>query len=99
MTLAKLNPHPHLLLTIVSTRPQNLGRELRKAITWRRARSDTDPYLIAARTSEESIQEFMAKSPGARHLYEIRVSPQADIVVAVMSAEHIAELARLREFL
>jgi len=41
----------------------------------------------------------MAKPPGARHLYEIRVSPQADMVVAVMSAEHIAELARLREFL
>jgi hypothetical protein len=58
-----------------------------------------NPYLVAEGTLEECIQEFMAKPPSARHLYEIHASPQSDIVIAVSSAEQIAELARLREFL
>ena len=58
-----------------------------------------NPYLVADGTLEECIQEFMAKPSSARHLYEIHTSPQVDIVIAVLSAEHIAELARLREFL
>jgi hypothetical protein len=58
-----------------------------------------NPYVVADGTLEECIQEFMAKPSRARHLYEIHTSPRADIVIAVLSAEHIAELARLREFL
>ena len=61
--------------------------------------SGSRPYLVAEGSLEECIREFMAKPPGARHLYEIHTSPQADIVSAVMSAEHIVEIARLRDFL
>ena len=58
-----------------------------------------DPYLVIDGTLEECIREFMAKPTGQRHLYEIHIAPQTDIVSAVMSAEHIVELARLRDFL
>jgi hypothetical protein len=47
----------------------------------------------------ECIQEFMAKPIGQRHLYEIHTAPQTDLVGAVMSAELIVEIARLRDFL
>jgi hypothetical protein len=33
------------------------------------------------------------------HLYEIHTAPQFDIVSAILSTEHIVELARLRDFL
>jgi hypothetical protein len=57
-----------------------------------------DPYLVFGGTLEECIREFLAK-PGQRHLYEVHTAPQGDIVSAVMSAAHVAELARLRDFL
>jgi len=34
-----------------------------------------------------------------RHLYEIHTEPQSDLVSAVVSPEHVVELARLRDFL
>jgi hypothetical protein len=34
-----------------------------------------------------------------RHLYEIHTAPQSDLVSAVLSTDHIVELARLRDFL
>jgi hypothetical protein len=34
-----------------------------------------------------------------RHLYEIHTSPQPPLVNAVLSGEHVVELARLRDFL
>jgi hypothetical protein len=36
---------------------------------------------------------------GQHHLYEIHTTPQPDLVSAVLSAAHIVELARLRDFL
>ena len=33
------------------------------------------------------------------HLYEMHTAPQSDLVRAVLSADHIVELARLRDFL
>ena len=41
----------------------------------------------------------MAKPETTRHLYEIHTAPQPSLVTEIMSAEHIAELARLRDFL
>jgi hypothetical protein len=58
-----------------------------------------DPYLVADATLGECILEFMAKPISQRHLYEIHTAPQTDLVVAVMSADHIVEIARLRDFL
>jgi hypothetical protein len=34
-----------------------------------------------------------------RHLYEIHTAPQADVVSAILSGDHIVELALLRDFL
>jgi hypothetical protein len=57
------------------------------------------PYLLIDGTLDECIREFMAKPASMRHLYEIHTSPQPPLVSAVLSAEIVAELARLRDFL
>ena len=57
------------------------------------------PYLVFDGSLDECIRQFLAKPASQRHLYEIHTAPQSDLVSAVMSAEHIAEIARLRDFL
>jgi hypothetical protein len=57
------------------------------------------PYLVVDGSLDECIRQFLAKPAGQRHLYEIHTAPQTDLVSAVLSAEHIAEIARLRDFL
>ena len=57
------------------------------------------PYLVVEGSLDECIQQFLAKPANQRHLYEIHTSPQTDLVSAVLSAEHIVEIARLRDFL
>lgn len=59
----------------------------------------TSPYLLTEGTLDECIREFMAKPAAMRHLYEIHTAPQPPLVGAVLSGEHIVELARLRDFL
>jgi hypothetical protein len=51
------------------------------------------PYLVVDGTFDECIREFM------HHLYEIHTAPQGGLVSAVLSARHILEIARLRDFL
>ena len=55
------------------------------------------PYLLFEGTLDECIQQFMSKPASQHHLYEIHTAPQSDLVMAVVSAEHLAELARLRD--
>jgi hypothetical protein len=57
------------------------------------------PYLIIDGTLDECIRKFMAMPVGQHHLYEIHTAVQSDLVSAVLSPAHIAELARLRDFL
>ena len=57
------------------------------------------PYMIIEGTLDECIQRFMSQPPSQHHLYEIHTAAQSDLVSAVLSAEHIVELARLRDFL
>jgi hypothetical protein len=57
------------------------------------------PYLIIDGTLDECIRKFMAMPVGQHHLYEIHTAAQSDLVEAVLSPAHIAELARLRDFL
>ena len=57
------------------------------------------PYMIIESTLDECIQTFMAMPAGQHHLYEIHTAAQSDLVSAVLSAAHIVELARLRDFL
>ena len=56
-------------------------------------------YMLAEGTLDECIQQFMTKPASQHHLYEIHTAPQHLLVSAILSAEHIVELARLREFL
>jgi hypothetical protein len=57
------------------------------------------PYLVVDGSLDECIRQFLARPANQRHLYEIHTAPQADLVSAVLSAEHIVEIARLRDFL
>jgi hypothetical protein len=57
------------------------------------------PYLVVEATLDECIRQFLAKPANHRHLYEIHTAPQTDLVSAVLSSEHIVEIARLRDFL
>jgi hypothetical protein len=50
-------------------------------------------------TLDECIRQFMSKPASQHHLYEIHTAPQAESITAVLSAEQIIELARLRDFL
>jgi hypothetical protein len=57
------------------------------------------PYLIIDGTLDECIRKFMSQPKFQHHLYEIHTAPQSGLVSAILSAEHIVELARLRDFL
>lgn len=57
------------------------------------------PYMIIEGTLDNCIREFMAKPMNQHHLYEIHTSSQGDLITAVLSADQIGELARLRDFL
>ena len=58
------------------------------------------PYMIGeGGTLDECIQQFMHLPEAQRHLYEIHTAPQSDLVGAILSTDHVVELARLRDFL
>jgi hypothetical protein len=57
------------------------------------------PYLVVEGTLDECMREFMSKPAPSHHLYEIHTAPQGELITAVLSAEQIVELARLRDFL
>jgi hypothetical protein len=57
------------------------------------------PYLIIDGTLDECIGRFMSQPESQHHLYEIHTAPQSDLVSAILSADHVVELARLRDFL
>jgi hypothetical protein len=57
------------------------------------------PYLLMDGTLDECIRECMAKPASMRHLYEIHTAPQPPLLGPVLSGDHVAELARLRDFL
>jgi hypothetical protein len=57
------------------------------------------PYLLLESTLEECLRVLMNKPVGTLRLYEIHTAPQPPLVEGVLSGEHVAELARLRDFL
>ena len=59
---------------------------------------DACPYMISEGTLDQCIQQFM-QLRAQRHLYEIHTAPQSDLVGAILSTDHIVEVARLRDFL
>ncbi|MBR1088377.1 hypothetical protein JQ621_12975 [Bradyrhizobium manausense] len=62
-------------------------------------RPDRESYQVSEGTLDACISAFMEKPPSTRHLYEIHTTAQPPLVTGILSPEHIAELARLREFL
>jgi hypothetical protein len=56
------------------------------------------PYMINEGTLDECIQQFMQQPEAQRHLYEIHTAPQSDLVSAILSGDHVVELAGLRDF-
>jgi hypothetical protein len=61
--------------------------------------SNARRYVVSEGTLDESIRQFMSKPASQHHLYEIHTAPQGELITAVLSAEQIVELARLRDFL
>ena len=57
------------------------------------------PYLLLESTLEQCLRLLMNKPAGSQHLYEIHTAPQLPLVEGVLSGEHVAELARLQDFL
>jgi hypothetical protein len=57
------------------------------------------PYMLLSGTLDECLSEFMSKPSSHHSLYEIHTKPQPPLVTEVLTAEHIVELARLRDFL
>ena len=58
------------------------------------------PYLVGeGGTLDECIRQFMHLSEAQRHLYEIHTAPQSDLVNAILSTDHVVELARSTDFL
>ena len=57
------------------------------------------PYAIVDGTLDDCIRQFLAKPISQHHLYEMHTAPQGELVSAVLSANHILEIARLRDFL
>ena len=55
------------------------------------------PYSVFDGTLDECIRQFILKPATQHHLYEIHTGPQLPLVSAVLSAEQIVELARLRD--
>ena len=55
--------------------------------------------MIVDGTLDECIQKLMLQPESQRHLYEIHTAPQSDLVSAILSGDHIIELARLKDFL
>ena len=56
-----------------------------------------DPYLLIESTLGECIKMFVTKPTSQQHLYEIHTAPQSPLVGAVIGAEQIEELAKVRE--
>jgi len=57
------------------------------------------PYMFIKGTLNECIQQFMLQPEAQHHLYEIHTAPQSDLVGAILSTDHVVELARPRHFL
>jgi hypothetical protein len=71
----------------------SIGNERAKVTSW------PEPYLLLEGSLDACIRAFLAKPVHQRHLYEIHTEPQTQLVTAVLSAEQIIEIARLRDFL
>jgi hypothetical protein len=77
--------------------------ELRKWPSLKGERIPLEPgaksYLVFEGTLDQCIRQLSKKPASHRRLYEIETEPQGLILAAVLSADDVQELVRLREFL
>jgi len=52
------------------------------------------PSLFVEDTMQECIQQFPAKPPQVRHIYEIHISPRALLVSVIVSGEILSGIVR-----
>ena len=69
------------------------------SLNGQRRNDGNGPYLLLDSTLDKCIRQFLAKPTATRHLYVIHTLPQAPFVSEVVTAENVAELAHLRDFL
>ena len=58
-----------------------------------------NPYFVQDGTLVECIEELLSKPASQHPLYEVHTDPQEPWVKAVLSAQHVYELMRLRKLL
>lgn len=56
-------------------------------------------YLVQEGTLIECVEALLSKPATSHHLYELHTQAQEPWVKAVLSAQHVYELARLRKLL
>jgi hypothetical protein len=59
----------------------------------------SNPYLVQVGSLLECIETLLSKPVSQHHLYEVHTDPQEPWVKAVLSAQHVYELMRLRKLL
>lgn len=79
----------------------NAPASLRKwaSIGGERSADTTGPYLLHDGTLAECLDEMLSKPASQHHLYEIQTEAQEPWIKAVLSAQHVYELVRLRKLL
>jgi hypothetical protein len=58
-----------------------------------------NPYLVIDGSLDECIRRFLEIPANQRHLYEVHTAPQGDLVTAVIQADLMVEISRLKDFL
>jgi hypothetical protein len=61
--------------------------------------SNSNPYFLQDGTLLECIEALLSKPASQHLLYEVYTDPQEPWVKAVLSAQHVYELMRLRKLL
>ena len=69
------------------------------SLNGQRRNDGAGPYFLLDSTLDECIRQFLANTTVTRHFYDIHTLPQAPFVGEVVTAENVAELAHLRDFL
>jgi hypothetical protein len=93
--LVEAAQHHREVLLLLASLPMSVSKQpLKERVS---ASLGARPYMIGeGGTLDECIRQFMRLPEPQRHLYEIHTASQSDIVGAILSTEHVVELARLR---
>jgi hypothetical protein len=95
--LVEAAQHHREVLLLLASLPMSVSKQpLKERVS---ASLGARPYMIMDGTLDECIERFMSQPESQHHLYEIHTAPQSDLVSAVLSRDHVVDLARLKGFL